>query len=164
LHSARDVRKAHPTRLDAFSSGDAGPLGRIENAAVALARPWPADGEAIGIDRLPAEGADWPQVQIVTSHAGASGALVQALCASGVQGLVVAGTGNGTVHRDLHDALVKAQAAGVRVLRSSRCGNGRVLATAADLLPSADDLPPAKARVELMLQLLESAPKARRFR
>jgi len=69
-------------------------------------------------------------------------------------GLVVAGTGNGTLHHELQAALVEAQAAGVRVLRSSRCAEGRVLATTADVLPSAGDLPPAKARVELMLQML----------
>jgi L-asparaginase len=34
VHSARDVQKDHPYRLDAFSSGDAGPLGFVEENAV----------------------------------------------------------------------------------------------------------------------------------
>jgi L-asparaginase len=79
---------------------------------------------------------------------------VRALCASGVHGLVVAATGNGTLHRDLEAALLEAQAQGVRVLRSSRCLNGRVLAQADDALPSADDLTPVKARIELMLGIV----------
>ena len=32
IHSARDVQKVHPYRLDAFSSGDAGPLGEVSAA------------------------------------------------------------------------------------------------------------------------------------
>ncbi len=43
LHSARDVRKVHSSRLDAFSSGDAGPLGRIEAGRLDAMRPWPAE-------------------------------------------------------------------------------------------------------------------------
>jgi L-asparaginase len=71
-----------------------------------------------------------------------------------VQGLVVAATGNGTLHHELEAALLEAQANGVRVLRSSRCLNGRVLGKADDRLPSADDLTPVKARVELMLGMM----------
>jgi L-asparaginase len=71
-----------------------------------------------------------------------------------VRGLVVAATGNGTVHHALEAALLLAQAQGVKVLRSSRCLGGRVLPRADDVLPSADDLTPAKARIELMLSLL----------
>jgi L-asparaginase len=153
VHGARDVRKVHPYRLDAFSSGDAGAIGSIEEGRLRLFRPWPC-GEALGVDALPADVAHWPQVEIVTSHAGASGVAVRALCAAGVRGLVVAGTGNGTLHVDLQQALIDAQAGGVRVLRSTRCRDGRVIAAAADTLPSADDLTPEKARVELLLRML----------
>jgi L-asparaginase len=75
-------------------------------------------------------------VEIVMSHAGANGALVQALVAQGVQGIVVAATGNGTVHTALLAELLKAQAGGVRVVRATRCANGRVLVTGADALPA----------------------------
>jgi len=92
-------------------------------------------------------------VEIVTSHAGAGPAVVQALAAAGIQGLVVACTGNGTIHRDLEQSLIEATRQGVAVLRSTRAG-GSILPTIHDSLPSADDLPPAKARVELLLRLL----------
>jgi L-asparaginase len=153
VHGARDVRKAHPYRIDAFSSGDAGPIACVEEGELRQFRAWP-DGEALGLGVLDDDVARWPRVEIVLSHAGASGAVVRALCGIGVQGLVVGSTGNGTVHRELEAALVEAQAQGVAVLRSTRCRNGRVLATAADTLPSADDLTPGKARVELMLSLM----------
>jgi L-asparaginase len=74
------------------------------------------------------------------------------LVAQGVHGIVAAGTGNGTLHRELEAALVRAQAAGVLVLRSTRCAAGSVIGST--LLRSADALSPVQARVELMLQLL----------
>jgi len=152
----RDVRKVHPYRIDAFSSGDAGPIGCIEEGELRLFRDWP-QGEALGVAVLPADGR-WPRVEIVMSHAGADGAIVRALCASGVQGLVVAATGNGTLHSALEAALLEAQAGGVRVLRSTRCGDGRVVSAGDAALPSSDDLTPVKARVELLLRLLWSLP------
>ena len=74
--------------------------------------------------------------------------------AIGAKGLVVAATGNGTLHAELEAALLDAQRQGVKVLRSTRCCSGRVLAADSDALPAADDLIPVKARVELLLQLL----------
>ncbi len=153
VHGARDVRKTHTYRLDAFGSGDAGPVGAVEQDAVRLWRAWP-QGIPLGTQLLSADLGSWPRVEIVTSHAGAGGAVVRALCAGGVQGLVVAATGNGTLHHELEAALLEAQAGGVRVLRSSRCLDGRVLPKAGDALPSADDLTPVKARIELMLALM----------
>ena len=47
------------------------------------------------------------------NYAGAGGGVVDALVGQGVQGLVVAGTGNGTVHQVLESALHKANAQGV---------------------------------------------------
>ena len=37
----------------------------------------------------------WPWVEVVTSHAGVRPQVIDGLLAAGVQGLVVAGTGNG---------------------------------------------------------------------
>ena len=146
---ARDVRKVHLYRIDAFGPGDAGVIGHVEEGQLRQFRPWP-QGEALGLGMLPADGASgWPQVEIVTSDVGASGAVVRALRSIGVRGLVVAATGNGTVHPDL-----EAQAHGMAVLRSARCRDGCVLAAAHDVPASAGDLTPGKARVELMLSLM----------
>jgi L-asparaginase len=153
VHGAFDVRKVHTYRLDAFGSGDAGPVARIEEGRVRQHRAWPG-GDALGLGRLPLDAARWARVEIVTSHAGAGGELVLALTASGVRGIVVAGTGNGSLHHALEAALLEAQAAGVSVLRSSRCLNGDVIDAGPNALASAGVLTPVQARIELMLQLL----------
>jgi len=158
VHGAREVRKAHPTRLDAFDSGRAGPLAAVDNGVL---RCLAAQGATPVSSHLPpltaalhSAVADWPRVEIVVSHAGASGAVVHALCADGVDGLVVAATGNGTLHHEIEAALLTAQAQGVAVRRSARSGNGHVLPPCAQGLPGAGDLSPVKARIELMLALM----------
>lgn len=153
VHAARDVAKIHPYRLDAFGSGDAGPLGYVEEGVVRLLKPWPAEASLVALGQVVAA-RNWPRVEIVMSHAGAGGGLVDALLAQKVDGIVVAGTGNGTLHLVLEAALLKAQAAGVRVVRSTRCAGGRVLATPNDALPDSAGLSPVKARIALMLGLL----------
>ena len=159
IHGALDVQKTHPYQLNAFGSGDAGVLGYVEEGGLRLLRIWPTGPVSIGTDatekitrlsRLDA----WPRVEIVMNYAGVSGDLVDALVAQGVRGLVVAGTGNGTVHWSLHNALVKAQARGVQVIRSTRCTQGRVLARSDDTFPTSDGLSPVKARIGLLLKLM----------
>lgn len=153
IHSALDVRKVHTYRADAFGSGDAGVLGYVEEGVVRQVRPWPDVPVATRLEALP-EAVDWPRVEIVMSHAGASGGVVQALVAQGVHGLVVAATGNGTIHRDLEAALRKAQEGGVRVVRATRCDTGRVLPSPGDAIAGAGSLSPVKARIALMLELM----------
>jgi L-asparaginase len=158
VHGAADVQKAHTYRLDPFSSGDAGPIGYVEEGRLRQLRSWPqaqagrAQAAAQTIASLASTAV--PRVEILMNHAGAGGAIVQALQAQGVQGLVVAGTGNGSLHHELEAALLKAQAAGVKVIRASRCTAGRVLPTPADAIPDSEGLSPVKARVQLILQLL----------
>ena len=159
IHSAFDVQKVHPYRLNAFSSGDAGALGYVEEGRLRLLRNWPLVQEvrplcAIDIIAKLADPAKCPRVEIVMSYAGASGAIVQALVAQGVQGLVVAATGNGTIHHALKAALLEAQTSGVKVVRATRCVNGQVLAMPGDAIPDSKGLTPVKARVAMMLELL----------
>lgn len=159
VHGAEDVQKVHNYRLDAFSSGDSGPLGYVEEGRVRLLRDWPHpvtnSMTASLISRVMLSSNDsWPRVEIVMNYAGASAAVVEALVASGVNGLVVAGTGNGTLHHALERALLDAGAKGVRVIRATRCLNGRVLPKPGDVLPDSHGLSPVKARVSLMLSLM----------
>ena len=167
VHGALDVRKLHTYRLDAFGSGDAGPTAHIEEGRLRQHRPWSqgqgqGQGQALGLSRLPLDATTWPRVEVLMSHAGADGVLVNALRAAGVRGIVVAGTGNGSLHHELEAALLEAQADGIKVLRSTRCPQGGVVEAGADAqpalsrpgLPSAGSLTPAQARIELMLSLL----------
>ncbi len=163
LHSAVDVQKVHPYRLDAFNSGDGGPLGFVEENSLRLTRNWPlalVHSEQAATERV-ASAKSWPRVEILMSHAGASGAMVDALLAQAaagypypVRGMVVAATGNGTVHHALEAALLRAQAAGVKVLRATRCTEGRMLPVPGSSLPDSQGLSPVKARIALMLSLL----------
>ena len=151
-----EVRKVHPFRLDAFDSGDAGPIACMAESAVRRFRAWP-EGAPIGVEALPADASKWPAVAIVVSHAGADGAVVRALCGGGVRGIVVAATGNGTVHRELEAAVIEAQALGVRVVLASRCVLGHIVGRNGATLQHAPELTPVTARVELMLSLLARA-------
>jgi L-asparaginase len=72
-----------------------------------------------------------------------------------VDGLAVAGTGNGTVHRELEAALRRAEADGVAVRRATRCLGGAVVGAPAGALRSAGALTPVQARIELMLELID---------
>lgn len=163
IHSARHVQKVHPYRLDAFDSGDAGPMGYVEEGVVRLTHPWPYTQDIrspFNLEKM-AQMA-WPRVEIVTSYVGASGAFVRALCSAPqggegqVCGLVVAGTGNGTIHFELDAALREVQASGVKVVRSTRCAWGQVVPPSmpGDAFPHSEGLPPVKARIALMLDLL----------
>ena len=156
VHGADQVQKAHSYRVDAFRGRDGSVLAQLEEGCVRwLAQPLPAQ-EALGTGILPAEGKTWPRVEIMLNHANADGRLVRLLLQDGVEGLVVAGTGNGTLSLALEQALLEAQTAGVRVLRSTRCDGGPVAENGRGL-PTAGALSPVKARVELLLQLLKQA-------
>ncbi|MBA3593134.1 MAG: asparaginase [Polaromonas sp.] len=162
IHGAMDVQKVHTYRLDAFSSGDAGPLGYVEAGRLRLLRNWPSAPVLNGVLAIKNIAFDaihrpWPRVEIVMNHAGADGRAVRALAADGVQGLVVAGTGNGTLHHALEAALLQAQTQGVRVVRATRCLEGRVLPHAGDVFADSQGLSPVKARVALMLALMDPA-------
>jgi L-asparaginase len=157
VFGAVGLRKWHSYRIDAFTAGDAGPIGRIEEGQLKRYRSWPA-GDAVGLAAIERDPAAWPRVEIVVSHAGAGGELIDALVATAsprrVAGIVVAGTGNGTVHHALEAALQRATAAGIAVRRCTRCAAGGVIGGGPAALPSAGDLPPVQARIELMLELM----------
>jgi L-asparaginase len=167
IHGAVDVQKIHTYRVDAFSSRDLGPLGFVEEGVVRLARNWPVahvNSEELAMEVI-ATSNSLPRVEIVMNYAGASGAIVDALMMPAavassdwapLRGLVVAATGNGSIHRDLEAALIRAQTTGVRVVRATRCANGRVLPAPGQSIPDSKGLSPVKARIALMLELLAS--------
>ncbi|TSE33147.1 asparaginase [Tepidimonas taiwanensis] len=172
VFDARTVRKVHPMRLDAFAGGDAGPAAWVEAGRVRwLTAAMPAASadaaRAARIDTVLAASV-WPRVEWIHSHGGADGALVRALLqqrraalAGGdadppLAGLVVAGTGNGSLHTALTEALAQAAREGVAVRVTTRCAEGVVVGEGGrggNIWP-VTDLPPAKARIALALELL----------
>ncbi|MBP0589003.1 asparaginase [Paraburkholderia sp. LEh10] len=155
IHSARDVVKTSTYAVDAFQSPEIGALGWVQDGRVefqrGVVRPHTLATPFVIGDA-------WPVVEVVTSYAGVSRVAIDALVAAGVQGIVVAGTGNGSIHSAMQTALAEAAATGVAVVRSSRVGSGHVMhngAAADDALGfvTAGALNPYKARVLLMLAL-----------
>jgi L-asparaginase len=153
VFGAEGLRKADAYRLDAFDAGPAGPVALVEEGRVQLLRPWP-DGLALGAQLVDQPLARWPRVAWITSHAGFDGALVDAAVAAGFEGLLLAGTGNGTLHADLLAAARRAVQAGVAVRVCTRCASGRVVGHQGRELPLSEAGSPAQARVGLLLELL----------
>jgi L-asparaginase len=152
VHSARYLQKVHTSRPNAFSSED-GPAWSERDVQSALEAPWRAIFEEkerlagvcshslatkIGASTQ-APSLVWPRVELLVNAALMSGEGVRAWlrdAAAGhsraLAGIVVAGSGNGT----------------------SRCAFGGVVPAEGALLPAAQAGSPAKARVDLMLELL----------
>lgn len=152
------VRKAYSHHVDAFDAGGEPPLGELDakGAWRQAMSTWPRPGGAGWAVLSRAEPA---RVELVSSHADADGWLVDALLAHAtpqrpLQGLVVAGTGHGTVNQGLAQALARAQVAGVTVWRSSRVARGGVVSRQGDVWPAAGALTAAQARVALVLSLM----------
>jgi L-asparaginase len=145
----------------------------VQQGRVQGLRPWPG-ADLAGVCYQPLAACltvapeAWPRVEVVSSHAGCDGQLLTAAVALGARGIIVEGTGNGTLHEALLAAARRALSQNVAVWRATRCLGGGVVGPAsvdaegsraqaagtANELASAGALTPAKARVELMLQLM----------
>ena len=150
--AARDARKAATSAIDAFRTFPRGALARVTPARLDWFAPAHRQGEGA---RYPFP-AELPRVAILHAGAGMDAAPVEALLGIGAKGLVLAGMGQGNAPRAVIEALARAAAVGVPVVRSSRVDEGLV-----DRNVEVDDdalgfvaaraLGPAKARVLLMV-------------
>lgn len=160
VHRAVAVSKRHSHRLQAFDSGDAGVLGRLQGGVVAwVCNPaqMPVNAALAAIETI-ASGGLPPRVELTYNHADASGAVVRALLqplpgVAPLAGLVAVGTGNGSLSVRLQQALAEAAARGVRVWRASSCADGGIWAAEGGW-PYVPGLNAAKTRIALQLQLL----------
>ena len=183
VHAARQVLKVHPYRLNAMHSYEGGPCAYVEEGRVRwVAAPSAACSAWAQADLLDLLSCDeLPWVELLQSGAAQGARAVNALVGAGVQGLVVAGTGNATVHHELQQALLRAREQGVMVWCTTRCLEGQTVGQGepvagdageaglmdeikAQLCQAADPLmldcvllPPSKARVAMMLELLRSS-------
>jgi L-asparaginase len=152
-----EVRKAHAWQVDAFDGGDALPLATIQGGSVRPGeRPWPQSLAWAALQGAPVCPDHLPPVALITSHADADGALIDAWCGAvnaPMRGLVVAGTGHGTLHESVEAALVRARSADVVVWRSTRVARGGVQISSDEVWPSTGALTPAQARLALSLAL-----------
>ena len=88
------------------------------------------------------------------NYVSASQQHVDALVNAGVQGLVIAGTGNGSVSSKMKESLVRAQMEKVQIRLSSRCNQGAVVPTISHVFDAQEALSPAKTRVALLLDIM----------
>jgi len=163
IHVATWVTKLHSTRVAAFASPPAGPVGLVSEGEVVLLLGPPPRREL-----LPARTPPTRRVELLWAVAGADGMIVDAI-ADKVDGLVVAGTGGGHTSAPLAEALVRLRASGKPVVLSSRCGGSQVLRNTyggvgseihlrSEGLLSAGSLAPLKARLRLLFGLSAGLP------
>ncbi|WP_337740125.1 type II asparaginase [Campylobacter coli] len=157
--SARGVVKTHSLNVDAFSSPDFGDLGYIvdgkvffyNNISKAHTKNSPFD-----VSKL----TSLPKVDILYTYSNDGSAIAaKALFDNGTKGIVVAGSGAGSIHEDQKNTLKELIKQGLDVVVSSRVAAGRVAVSDADKklgFISAEDLNPQKARVLLMLALTKT--------
>ena len=155
IHHSQFVQKVHPTRLNAFDSGETGAAGSVQKDTVLWFEnfPQPLPNLRWHVSHLPVA-AQWPWVEIVMNYVNASHQHVDALVNAGVQGLVIAGTGNGSVSSKMKESLVRAQMAKVQIRLSSRCNQGAVVPTSSHVFDAKGALSPAKTRVALLLDIM----------
>ncbi|MSV35521.1 MAG: asparaginase [Bryobacterales bacterium] len=166
INAARDVTKTNTSQVETFRGLEFGALGVVDEEKVRFYRA-PLRRQTFVVDSRTQLG----RIDIVSSYAGADGALIHSLVRDGhVQGLVVAGLGLGGVTSSMFDAIQEARARGIPVVISTRVPTGRIFPLSAGKGSTlslrqigcvlADNLSPQKARILLMLALTKSQDTA----
>lgn len=160
INPARDVTKTSAYRVETFKSVDFGPLGFADADKVVFYRTplrRHTHGSEFRIADLPES---LPPVEILYAYTESPGYLVDSLVAHGVKGIVIDGTGAGSLAGGQIEAVKLAQAKGIVVVATSRTGSGRVQQTIrrteSKVVPG-DNLTPEKARLLLQLALTKTA-------
>ena len=159
INGARDVTKTNTTSVDTFKAPELGAFGYVNDGVPefyrATTRLHTTKSEfAVGnLTKL-------PYVKVIYGTANDDALFVDAAIKGGVKGIIYAGTGNGSVHKDAEAALAKATAAGIVVVRSARVGNGSVIPAEQSYINyhflDGDSLNPQKARILLQLALTKT--------
>jgi L-asparaginase len=155
VHAAREARKVHTSALRAFASPGYGPLGHVDAGEARFGRRPVRLGPLPVPERL-------AHVDLIRLHAGSDARFLRTAVETGARAIVLEGTGRGNANDQVVAGVREAVAAGVVVVVSSRClegrvepvygrGGGRDLAEAGALF--AGDLAGPKARVLLQVAL-----------
>jgi L-asparaginase len=168
VHQARWAHKAHSSRLDAFSSAPAGPLGLLAEGAVHYFHPAGSRARALPVE--PFE----DSVPLLEAGLEDSGALLDTVVDAGAAGVVVAAGGVGHVSEAAAAAIERALER-IPVVIASRTGVGTTFretygfrGSESDLVHSgaimAGWLSPRKSRILLRLLLATGADRDRLHR
>ena len=160
LFEAKALIQTHTTDCATFKGGLYGEVGYVYNGKpVYLHKSVSKQGltSEFNVDNM----TSLPKVGIVYGYANCSPLPMQAFVDNHFDGIVLAGVGDGNFYKDVFDVAVKAQNAGIQIVRSSRVPTGPT-----NLNGEVDDakyhfvaslnLNPQKARVLLMLALTKT--------
>ena len=165
IHSGHDIIKTHTTDVATFSSREAGLVGAVLFGVSTWYRT-PTDVHTVNSDLRIDDVQALPRVDIIYAHASMSPDVIDNAAKSGAKGLVIAGVGDGNMTAPALEAVKRAIAKGVVVVRSSRVNGGiirRNIEVNDDELGTVGsmELNPSKARVLLQLALLKTSDPAR---
>jgi len=160
IYDARDVMKLSTTKTNAFGSPNTGPVGQAYDGRVEF---YSSSDREVNPKKpiVITPDTKLPRVDIVYMYADAPSDQIDLLISKKVDGIVIAGVGNGNFNKVYTEAVKRAIKAGIVVCRASRTPSGRVVLhdeVNDDELGTivSDDLTPQKARVLLMLGLTRS--------
>ena len=164
IDGGRDVTKTNTTNVATFKSPELGALGYFTGGEPYFYKESLRKHtkntvfDVSGLKEL-------PRVDIVYTHVNDDRVLVDAAVKAGAKGIVYAGSGMGSIHKDAEPGLAEAVKKGVTVVRASRVGNGMVVEGSKEWMDegflNGDNLNPQKARVLLQLALTKTSdPKA----
>ena len=156
IMAARYATKTSAFKVEAFQAVPYGQLGTIAGGRVyfeaAISKCHTVNSVFAGKNYT-----SLPRTDIIYTHCDDDGVLIEAAVNAGAQGIIYAGSGMGSIHAGAEQALMRAAAHGIAVVRSTRVSEGRVLAAN----PKWDEagficggnLNPQKARILLQLAL-----------
>jgi L-asparaginase len=163
IYDAREVMKLSTTKTNAFGSPNTGPVGQAYDGRVEY---YSSSDREVNPKKpiVLTPDTKLPRVDIVYMYADAPSDQIDMLVGKKVDGIVIAGVGNGNFNKAYTEAVKRAVAAGITVCRASRAPSGRVVLHDEindDELGTivSDDLTAQKARVLLMLALTRTKDK-----
>lgn len=157
VHAARDVTKAHTSKLEAFESPEKGPVATLIRERIRIHREPGSETATIPIEGISAA------VEVVNSGLGVTATPLERALSAGADGIVLSATGLGNTTQELGDTIAGVVDRGVPVVVASRCHAGTtegVYATPGGSATLEDhgailagDLRPHKARLKLLCAL-----------
>ena len=160
IHSAREIIKMNTLRVDTFQSNDLGFLGFVDSDGQVIfyrnsikTHTYESEFSTQGLDQL-------PRVDIAVAYSGGDGLLIDAVKKNESQGLILAGFGSGTLPTVMKDSALELVKGGIPVVLASRSIMGRIVLTEKlrdEGFITCDNLSPQKARILLMLSLLQTS-------
>jgi L-asparaginase len=156
--AAREVTKTNTLQSETFHSNDLGFLGYVVGNETVFYRSSlrrHTKASRFNVENLAA----LPKVEIFYGYADAGSDVLRGIIATKPDGIVVAGTGNGSISTPHIPILKEAAQRGIVVARSSRTGTGMVTPDSRidqGIFVTTDTLNPQKSRILLMLALTDT--------